>query len=56
MVSDAKEPHVCPLIWQVGRGMRTSPSTGKKDCLVLDFTVSAKTGMHISPTLRQFAV
>lgn len=34
--------------------MRTSPATGKKNCLVLDFTVSGSTGMHISPSLKQF--
>lgn len=32
--------------------MRVFP--GKTDCLVLDFTVTATTGLHVSESLRHF--
>jgi hypothetical protein len=36
---------------QIGRGMRVSRETDKKDCLILDFTVSSKSGLKRFPEL-----
>ena len=38
---------------QIGRGMRRSPETGKKDCRIIDFVESTTrvTGVVSTPTL-----
>ena len=28
------------IVWQIGRGMRLSPNTGKGDCRIIDFVDS----------------
>ncbi len=35
----------------IGRGLRLSPKTGKKDCLVLDIVGNIEKGVVCTPTL-----
>jgi len=35
----------------IGRGLRLSPETGKKDCLILDVVGNLKHGLVCSPSL-----
>lgn len=47
------KPTVYSMIFQIGRGMRQSPETGKQDCQIIDFVDSNDrvSGIVSTPTL-----